>query len=140
MTAVTVAIVALVLVLNVALTLLADKNMWYVDLSPIRYVGGTSQMYTLSEECKLIISERVVPEIEKVNEQRKASGEEALKLNIIFCADRDVIESEYKTRYVSYTARQLEKEFPELVDVQYINILKNPSAVQKYKTPSATPI
>ena len=140
MTAVTVAIVALVLVLNVALTLLADKNMWYVDLSPIRYVGGTSQMYTLSEECKLIISERVVPEIEKVNEQRKASGEEALKLNIIFCADRDVIESDYKTRYVSYTARQLEKEFPELINVQYVNMVKNPSAVQKYKTTSATTI
>lgn len=139
-TAVTVIVVVLVLLLNIALTLLADKNMWYIDLSPIRYISGTSQMYTLSDECKSLISTRVVPEIERVNEERKSAGEDALKLNIIFCADRDMIESDSKTRYVSYTARQLEKEFPELVDVKYINMLKNPSAVQKYKTTSATTI
>lgn len=139
-TAVTVIVVALVLILNIAFTLLADKNMWYVDLSPIRYTNGTSQMYTLSDECKAIISARVVPGIEKINAEREGAGKEALKLNIIFCADRDMIESDYKTRYVSYTARQLEKEFPELVEVKYINMIKNPSAVQKYKTTSATTI
>ena len=42
--------------------------------------------------------------------------------------------------YVSYTARALEKEYPEAIEVEYINIDKNPSAVQKYKTTSAATI
>lgn len=139
-TAITVIVVVAVLVLNIVFTLLADKNMWYIDLSPIRYISGTSQMYTLSDECKALISTRVIPEIKRVNDERAASGEDALKLNIIFCSDRDIIESDYRTRYVSYTARCLEKEYPELVAVKYINMTKNPSAVQQYKTTSATTI
>ena len=138
--AVTVIVITLIVLLNVAVSVLADKYMWYIDLSPIRYTSTTSQMYSLSAECEAMVSARIRPEIEKINEERRDSGEEPIKLNIVFCSDRDIIEGDSKTRYVSYTARLLEKEYPELIDVKYVNMEKNPSAVQKYKTTSATTI
>jgi len=137
---ITAIVVLAVIVLNIALTLIADADLWYIDLSEVRYKSGESTMYTLSDACKSLISTDVVPMIEAVNRERKAAGEEPIKLNIIFCADRDDIENDNDMRYVSMTARSLMKSFKDYIDVQYINIRKNPSAVQRFKTTSASTI
>ena len=137
---ITAIVVAAVVILNVVLAILGDKFMWFWDLSPIRYLSGTTPMYTLSEECKTLLESDALPMIESVNKGRKARGEAPIKLKIVFCADRDDVENDSLTRYVSYTARSMAKEYPDLVEVEYINMLKNPSAVQKYKTTSAATI
>lgn len=137
---ITAIVVLAVIVLNVVFALVADANLWYIDLSSVRYKSGQSTMYTLSDSCKSLISTDVVPMIEAVNREREGAGEEPIKLNIIFCADRDNIENDDNMRYVSMTARSLMKSFPQYIDVQYINIAKNPSAVQRFKTTSASTI
>ena len=139
-TLITALVVLLVIVFNVVFTLIADAELWYVDMSSVRYSSGESTMYTLSGTCQSLISTEVIPMIKVVNADRAARGEEAIKLNIVFCTDRDVVESDSKLRYVSMTARSLEKEFSEYIDVQYVNIRKNPSSVQRFKTTSASTI
>ena len=137
---ITAIVVAAVIIFNIVLSVLGDSFMWFLDLSPIKYLSGTTPMYTLSEQCMTLLESDALPMIESVNKERAAKGEEPIKLNIVFCADRDDIESDSMTRYVSYTARSMAKEYPELVEVKYVNMVKNPSAVQKYKTTSAATI
>jgi len=139
-TIITVAVVVAVILLNILASVFGDKQMVYVDLTQVKYQSGTSTFYTLSNECYDLISSRAIPMIRQVNEERATRGEENIKLKIIFCADRDVIESNRLMRYVSYSSRSLEKEFSDCVEVEYINMVKNPSAVQKYKTTSAATI
>ena len=137
---ITVAVVIAVIVLNIAVALIADSFLWYIDMTQVRYTSGGAPMYTLSEECISLIGTDAVPMIEKVNEERKTRGEEPIKLNIIFCADKDHIENDPMMRYLNMTARSLEKEFSHAIDVKYVNIVKDPSAIQKFKTTSASTI
>lgn len=139
-TAITAAVVVAVILLNIVISLIGDGRLGFIDLTLTRYMSQTSMMYSLSDECCDLIGEEAIPMIENINAERKGRGEEPIKLNIIFCADKDEIEGDKLMRYVSYTARSLEKEYSGHIDVQYINMRKNPSAVQKYKTTSAATI
>ena len=136
LTLITCIVVAAVILFNIFFSIIGDTAMLYIDISRIQYNTGTTNLYTLSDYCKDVIENRAVSKIYGFNEQ---SGEDQ-KVKIIFCADRDIVESNEMTRYVSYTARAIAKSFPEYFEVSYINIVKNPSAVQKYKTTSAATI
>lgn len=140
MAIVTALVIIAVVVLNVIVSVIADRNLWYLDLTEVRYKSGEATMYTLSDSCRSLIASDAIPMIEKVNEEREKRGEEPITLNIIFCADKDYIEGDSLMRYVNMTARQLESEFRDCIEVQYVNIDKNPSAVQKFKTTSASTI
>ena len=137
-TVITVSVVVLVLLFNVGFSIFGDLSMLYIDISEVKYSSGADALYTLSDTCRELIGKDAIPMIERFNSE---SGEDAPgKLKIIFCSDRDVIESNELTRYVSYTARAIAKCYPKAVEVEYVNITKNPSAVQKYKTTSAATI
>ena len=138
--AITVLVVVLILLFNILFSIIGDKAMLYIDISEVKYSSGVDALYTLSDGCRELIGREAVPMIEKFNEEATDTSSAPGKLKIIFCADRDVIESNEKTRYVSYTARAIEKSYPDAIEVEYINITKNPSAVQKYKTTSAATI
>lgn len=138
--AVTAAVVLAVVIINVLVSFASDARLWYIDMTSDRYMERESALYTLSESCRKLIGEQSIPMVEEVNRDRAASGEEAIKVNIIFCTDKDYIENDSMMRYVNLTARALEKEYPDAIDVQYVNIEKNPSAVQRFKTTSASTI
>ncbi len=137
---ITAAVIILVLVFNIIVGFVSDSRLWYIDLTSERYMDRESALYTLSDSCRTLIGEESIPMIEEFNRQREARGEKPIKLNIIFCSDKDIIENDSMMRYVNLTARALEKEYPHAIDVQYINIAKNPSAVQRFKTTSASTI
>ena len=137
LTVITAAVVLAVVIFNILFSVLGDRQMFYIDLSQALYKSSKSNMYTLSDDCGDMIADRVIPMIDQVNKERAAKGEDPIKLNIVFCSDRDVVENNELTRYVSYTARAIAKNFPNHVSVQYINIATNPSSVQKYKINSA---
>lgn len=138
--AVTAAVVLAVVIINVLVSFASDARLWYIDMTSDRYMERESALYTLSESCRKLIGEQSIPMVEEVNRDREARGEEAIKVNIIFCTDKDYIENDSMMRYVNLTARALEKEYPDAIDVQYVNIEKNPSAVQRFKTTSASTI
>lgn len=139
-TVITVAVIVAVIAFNVLFSIIGDKAMLFFDISQVKYKDGAATLYTLSDTCNDLIGREAIPMIKLFNEDGQTSGGSAQKLKIIFCADKDIIESDPKTRYVSYTARAIEKNYSEYVEVSYVNITKNPSAVQKYKTTSAATI
>lgn len=144
-TLLTVLVVVGVIVLNLLLSVLGQQFVWQIDETVDRYIseedeGAFTSLYTLSPAFSRLIEDSAIPMVDKVNADRAANGEEAIKINIIFCADRDLVWSSDSMRYILYTALGLQKEFPEQVSVSFINIEQNPSAVQKYKATSSTRI
>lgn len=134
------AVIIAAIVLNALVAVFGDAGLWYLDMTRTKYKSAKSSFYTLSDECEVLIGRDAVPMVRAINTERQATGEDEIKIKIIFCADKDYIEDDEMMRYVSYTARSLEKKFPEEIEVEYINAVDNPSAIQKYKTTSAANI
>lgn len=112
--AVSVILIAAIILINVIFTALSAKYSFYTDM--------TSQMtYTLSEEAKEVLSD--------VTEQVK----------IIFCHDKDYIESDSQMRDIMLTAENLDREF-EWLSVEFVNTIANPNKVSKYKLNSSDPV
>ena len=139
-TAVTAAVILAVLLVNIAFSVLSHKFLLFTDLTSTKYTTIDATMYTLTDTTRDLIEREAIPMISLANEDKSANTQNDTKLNIIFCAEQDIIESDELLRYISYTARQLQKEFPDHINVQYVNIAKNPTAVQKYKVTSAANI
>ena len=116
-TAFTIAFIAIVVIFNIIFTALAQKYMWYIDMTE-------QQVFTLSEEAKEIMSD--------ITED----------VYIYFASEPDVLmngtNSSY-TRYIYTTALQLEEEFPN-VHVDAISVLKNPSFFKEFYNTTATDI
>ena len=139
--AVTVAVIAAVLALNVLFSFVADRFMWQVDSTVTKYTSRPEvSMYTPTEEFMEVVRDYAIPMVREMNTQRAENGEEPITINVKFCSERDKVYAVDKLRLVQYTALALQKEFPDAVKVEYLNIEKNPSQVQKYKATSSSNI
>lgn len=139
--AITVAVIACVLLVNILFSFVADRFMWQVDATVTRYTTRADvSMYRPTEQFLTVVRDYAIPMVEKVNAERAAAGEQPLTINVIFCTERDRVWEADKLRMIQYTALALQKEFPDAVRVSYVNIAENPSAVQKYKANSASNI
>ncbi len=139
-TLVSVLVILAVLLLNAGFSLLAQKGLWFLDFAIPRYTSQEGTLYTVSDACISLLESNLPEAVDAVNAQREAEGLEPLKVEIIFCTDPDTLDDNQYQRYIHYTALGLQKEFADYVTVKYINIVKNPSAVQQYKATSATNI
>lgn len=146
--ALTALIIAAIIVVNIIFSALATKFLWYADLTP-------ELVFTLSDECFDLIengddsfknSSSPIEMVDKFRAENKAFNEanglkegdagwrdENVMIQIIFCDDIDVIEASYYQKLVYHTALELAVEFPEYIEVVNYNIIRNPSAVAKYK-------
>ncbi len=104
---ITVAVLALVMLANTVFTVLASHFSLFIDLTD-------TSLWTLSDEAKAVIAE--------------ADGD----ITITFCHEKDYIESSSTMRYISRTAEEIAKEFPN-IEVRYINSILEPKLVEKYK-------
>ena len=139
--AITVAVIAAVLALNVLFSFVADRFMWQVDSTVTKYTSrpGVS-MYKPTEEFIDVVREYAIPMVQEMNAQRAENGEEPITINVKFCTERDKVYAADKLRMIQYSVLALQKEFPDAVKVEYLNIEKNPSQVQKYKATSSSNI
>ena len=145
--ALTALIIAAVIVVNVIFSALAEKNIWYTDLTP-------ELLFTLSDECTDLIANgddtfdsSAKSPIEMVDHYRSlkraedpAFRDEDLMINIIFCDEPDVWEGDTYMSYVYETAKQLQAEFPNHIKVINHDIIWNPSAVSKYNGATTTSV
>lgn len=147
--AVTVLVVVAVLLVNFVVTYAGYSHLWQTDMTVTRYLnmenslGGGSDdrtLYTLSTPFTELIRTSGLPAVDQINRELDAQGKDAEKIHIIFCAERDTLYDSTLARYVLYTALGLQEEFPDYVEVSFINATQNPSAVQKYKSTSSTNI
>ncbi len=113
----TIAFVAIVVIFNVIFSALANKYMWYVDLT-------ADQVYSLSDEAKDIMSD--IPD----------------DVKLIFASEPDILlngtNSSY-TRMVYTTALLLAESFPNIT-VECVDVLKNPAYFKEYYNTAATDI
>lgn len=138
-------IIAVVIIVNVIFSALAQKYLWYADLTP-------ELLYTMSDEALDIIengddSFDTLSPIEMVDSVRAEKLEadpdfdtSSLMINIIFCDDPDTLDANSAQKYVHYTALELEEKFPDYINVEYYNIIRNPSSVSRFKTNSLSQI
>ena len=135
--ALTACVIALVLVLNIVFGALCSGNLWYVDLTPEGgynvYTETTSErkavrLYTLMDETVSFVDYV----LDMANEGRGEN--DPVKVDIIFCADPDILKANASMRYVYYTALNLQKQFPESISVSYRDVWRNPSSVDMYRS------
>lgn len=122
-------VLAAVVLLNAGATVLFRGLLWFVDLT-------SEDMYTLSDTAVTRLSDT----FDKVNAERHAKGQENVKVDIIFCADPDMLTANEQMRYIYYTALNLQKTFPDTIEVSATNVWANPSAVDAYRSNSYSSI
>ena len=133
---ITALIIAVVVMVNVIFTAL-DQEAWLkIDLTP-------EQLYTLSDEFINLIEngdaayeKSTEAPIAKIDQYREEQGNDSLKINIIFCEERDKVYETDTQRYVQQTAEQIEREFDGYVEIKYVDVERNPSAVSQFKVTS----
>ena len=116
-TAFTAAFIAVVVVFNIIFTALANRYMWYIDMT-------NEEVFTLSEATKELLAD--------VDEE----------INIYFASEPDVLmqgDKSMYTRFVYNTALQLETEFSN-IHVTCKDIVKNRSFFECFRTNTATQI
>ena len=139
--AITTVVIAVVLAINVLFSFVADRFMWQVDETTNRYTSRPDvSMYTPTENFLSVVRDYAIPMVQDLNATRAQNGEEPLTINIKFCSERDKVYGADKLRMIQYSALALQKEFPDEVKVEYLNIEKNPSQVQKYKATTSSNI
>ena len=100
--ALTILTVAAVVIANVIFTALCGRYGWYVDMS-------SDLMYKVTEDCKEYLDEYVISEVKKAND----SGGGNEKVTILFCDDRENIESEITQNYILGSALEIQEMFPD---------------------------
>ena len=114
--AITVAVVAAVLAANLALmAFAADRNL-FIDTT-------REGRYTVREDMFTFL--------------REANMQD--DVDIIFCADADILRADYNASLVYILALELELEVPN-IHVSTVNVSRHPEAVEKYKRTAATVI
>ena len=108
--AMTCVIIAAIVLFNGVFKMLADKYLWYTDLT-------RDEIYTLSDVA--------VQALENVDKD----------VHILFCDDPDNLENDYYSKMIYKTALGL-AEKNDYVHVDNVNIWREPSAVNKFKTNS----
>lgn len=106
--ALTVVVVAAVILFNAAFTALARKNLWYIDMTP-------EPRFTLSDAAKTYL------------DGMDASREVVIQ----FCDAKDAWESNSTQREVLKSAEDMAKAYDN-VRLEFINIYENPRAVEGY--------
>ena len=108
--ALVIVIIAAVILVNAIFTALSDKYLWYVDMT-------AESIYTLSDAAKDLLA---------------AEFNTAKKVTVIFCAEKDVLEQSAEQRMAHNTVRDIANLYDN-IEVKYVDIYSNPSAVTPYK-------
>ncbi len=130
-------VLVLVLLLNVLFSVLASHNRWFIDLTSGHYEGKRQLelggLYTLSDQAEILLGQT----LEKADANKEG---EKTQVDIIFCAEPDLLCRSDYMRMVYYTALELEKAYPDNIKVSYTDVWTNPSSVDAYRATSYSAI
>lgn len=119
----TVLVLALAILGNAILTTLAERYGWYADMNP-------DLTYPVSDEGFAYLDEYVIP-------AARASGE---NIQVIFCNEESAITASSTQRFIYNTVMELKDAYPDVIDVQYLNIWEQPSVARGYGVQSASAV
>lgn len=136
--ALTVVIIAAVILLNVIFTALSEKFVWYIDMT-------SEEIYTLTDEAKELLDEafyekdadgNVNKDLPRTFVNEKTGTTRDVEVTFIFCTLEDEMEANTTQRYVLYTVKEMMKEYDQ-VNVKFVDFYTNPSAVSHYEDQAA---
>ena len=135
--ALTIVIIAAVILLNAIFTALSKKYVLYIDMT-------ADQMYTLSDEAKELLDEVFFVDPDTKDTPRTFTNEQTgttrdVEVTFIFCTLEDEMEANTTQRYVLYTVKEMMKEYDQ-INVKFVDIYTNPSAVAHYEDEAAQDI
>lgn len=145
MLGITVLVVVAVLLVNVLASALCSSKLLYTDVSnEFKYNVNTgteidvryTSMYTLMGDTKSFLKGI----FESLEQKEASEGAEPAEVEIIFCADPDILKRNWQMRYVYYTALNLQKYFPDRIKVSTRDVWSNPSSVDEFRTNSYSAI
>lgn len=110
--ALTVLLIALVVVLNAVVYALSYTNGWYIDLSGQNQFG---------------ITEASTAELDNVLTEDK-------EIQIIFCQEKDRVLADSAGYYVYKCAESYKKAYPNNIKLVFVDIVKNPDVAKEYLT------
>ena len=110
----TAVVIAAVVIFNTIFSALVYKYNWYVDMTK-------EGIYGLSDPGRVLLDEIDAP------------------INIRFCAPYDELENNWYTKMVLSLVKEMASEYDNIT-YDYGDIIKNPTAVAKYKATTATSI
>ena len=119
--AITALLIAAVILANVIVTALANKYLWYVDMTK-------ESIFTVSDPCFELLDKTFTSLSE-----REGDGEKA-HITIKFCDAYDNLMDGSYSKYVLTTALELAAHYPDRISVEHLDIYQNPSALNPYKT------
>lgn len=114
----TVVCVALVVVVNAIFSALANKYLWYIDMTE-------EQIYGITDASRILLDEY--------------EGLDDFRVTILFCAPKDKLTSSYNTNMVYNCARQFEEEY-DFINIDFCDVVTHPSSVDKYMTTAVSKI
>jgi hypothetical protein len=95
--------------------------------------------FDMTPEGLYTLSDGMVKECDEIfGEMRKNDPEK--KIKITFCTDPDYLVSSKTARHTYFMALMLEDKYPDMVEVEPVNVYLNPTAVSQYKTTSLSTI
>ena len=113
------AVIVAVLVINILASVLCSNAMIFTDMT-------TEPLYTLGDETEFLL-EKTFEELGATEGDR-----EPAKVDIIFCADPDLLTGSSMLRPIYYMALQLQKSFPDRIRVDTRDVWDNPSSVDEF--------
>ena len=121
---VTVALTALVVIaiilLNASVTSLAVRYGWFVNMNPTLY-------YPVTDTCFDYLDAYVMPDAEE-------------DIRIIFCDERENVESETTLSYVLNTATELAERYPDQITIEFLNVWENPKTARAWGVKASTSV
>ena len=117
----TICVIAVVVIVNVIFQTLATRYAWYIDMT-------SSGTFTLSDDCRDYVADNIIPIVDADN----AALSEDQKIRIIFCNDKAAWEEQTVQKYLISTATELAEQFPDHIEIEYVNIWNHPSVAKKY--------
>ncbi len=140
-------VIAAVIVLNAIVTLLTQKFMWYGDMTP-------ELKFTITDECFELIGEETDngqnSAIEMVKKFRQENADynkanptaekkdENEKIKIIFLYEEDI--AAQTDGYIYNNAKELQAKFPDYIELEFTDAMKNPKRFEKYLSSNADTI
>ncbi len=131
-------VIAAVVLLNILVTALCTNNRWFIDMTSGHFTDARVDlyegMYTLTDDAEAMLKST----FDSVNATRPE--EDGVTVEIIFCAEPDLLTKNDRMRYIYYTALEMEKAFPDSIQVSTTDVWSNPSSVDAYRTNSYSSI
>ena len=118
--ALTVLLVAVVILLNASVTSLAMRFGWYINMNP-------TLLYPVTDTCIDYLGTYVIPKAEE-------------EIRIIFCDEEENLRADATQRFILNTAEELAAAYPNRITIEYLNVWENPKIARSYGVTASTSV